>query len=149
MLSSIGIDIDCLPPFQFSLDAPAHLLPSRQELNEHVRLDIYRRYITATWVNPPGGLCPRMSFYATHFLEISNGIIARPSYLSLMPLFDRRFFMAMWFGALLSLAQIGHRLSGFRLCSYGVSSDVIDLLPTVSFLLSLGLILSDSQPSLN
>ena len=82
LLSSIGIDIDHLPPFQFSLDAPAHLLPSRQELNEHVRLDIYRCYITATWVNPPGGLRPRMSFYATHFLEISDGIITRPSYLS-------------------------------------------------------------------
>ena len=42
LLSSIGIDIDCLPPYQFSLNAPAHLLPSRQELNEHVKLDIYR-----------------------------------------------------------------------------------------------------------
>ena len=82
LLSLIGIDMDHLPPFQFSLDALAHLLPSRWELNEHVRLDIYRCYITATWVNPPGGLRPRMSFYATHFLEISDGIITRPDYLS-------------------------------------------------------------------
>ena len=71
-----------LPPFQFSLDAPAHLLPSRQELNEHVRLDIYQCYITATWVNPPGELHPRTSFYAIHFLEILDGIINWPSYLS-------------------------------------------------------------------
>ncbi len=74
--------MDRLPPFQFSLDAPAHLLLFQQELNEHVRLDIYRRYITTTWVNPPGGLRPRMSLYAEHFLEIFDGIIARHSYLS-------------------------------------------------------------------
>jgi hypothetical protein len=73
--------MDHLPPFQFSLDAPAHLLPSRQELNEHVRLDIYRLYISTTWVNPPGGLRPRMSFYAENFLKLSDGIIARPCYL--------------------------------------------------------------------
>ena len=28
LLGSIGIDIDHLPPFQFSLDASAHVLPS-------------------------------------------------------------------------------------------------------------------------
>ena len=82
MLSLFGIDIDCLRPFQFSLDALAHLLPYRQELNEYVRLDIYRCYITTTWVNHPSGLHPRMSFYVAYFLEISYGIIARPSYLS-------------------------------------------------------------------
>ena len=69
MLSVIDIDID-------------HLLPYRKELNELVHLDIYRRYIIVTWVNPPGGLHTRMSFYATHFLEISDGIISHPGYLS-------------------------------------------------------------------
>ena len=29
LLGSIGIEIDHLPPYQFLLDAPAHLLPSR------------------------------------------------------------------------------------------------------------------------
>ena len=73
LLSSIGISMDHLPPFQFSLDAPAHLLPSRQELNEHVRLDIYRLYISTTCVNPLGGLRPRMSFYVENFLEYLMG----------------------------------------------------------------------------
>ena len=70
MLGSIGIEIDRLPPYQFSLDAPAHLLPSRQVLNEHVRQDIYRQYITTTWCHPSGGLRPKMAFYAEHFLVI-------------------------------------------------------------------------------
>ena len=81
LLGSIGIEIDRLPPYQFSLDALAHLLPSRQELNEHVRQDIYRQYITTTCSNPPGGLRPKMAFYAKHFLEIQDGIIVRLAYL--------------------------------------------------------------------
>ena len=60
LLSSIRISMDHLPPFQFLLDAPAHLLPSRQELNEHVRLDIYRLYISTTWGNAPCGLRPHV-----------------------------------------------------------------------------------------
>ena len=80
-MGSIGIDIDRLPLCQFLLNALAHLLPSWQELNEHVRLDIYRQYITTTWVNPPSCLRSRMSFYAEHFLEIFDVIIVRPSYL--------------------------------------------------------------------
>ena len=47
LLGSMSIEIDRLP-HQFSLDAPTHLLPSRQELNEHVRHDIYKQYITTT-----------------------------------------------------------------------------------------------------
>ncbi len=81
LLGSIEIDIDRLPPYQFSLDAPAHFLPSRQELNEHFQQDIYRQYITTTWSNPSGGLRPRMAFYAEHFLEIQNGIVVRLAYL--------------------------------------------------------------------
>ena len=79
LLDSIGIEIDRLPPYQFTLDALAHLLPSRQELNEHVRQDIYRQYITTTWCHPPGGLRPKMAFYAEHFLEIQDCIVVRPT----------------------------------------------------------------------
>ena len=81
LLGSIRIEIDRLPPYQFLLDAPTHLLPSRQVLNEHVRQDIYRQYITTTWCHPSGGLRPKMAFYAEHFLVIQDGIVVRPAYL--------------------------------------------------------------------
>ena len=68
LLGSIGIEIDRLPPYQFSLDAPAHLLPSRQVLNEHVRQDIYRQYITTTWCHPSSGLRPRRPSMLSIFL---------------------------------------------------------------------------------
>ena len=48
LLGSIGISLDRLPLFQFFLDAPTHLLPPQWELNEHVRLDIYRQYVITT-----------------------------------------------------------------------------------------------------
>ena len=70
LLGLIGISLDHLPPFHFSLDAPTHLLPHQQELNEHVRLNIYRQYVINTWKNPPSGLRSCMAFYVEHFLEI-------------------------------------------------------------------------------
>lgn len=33
LLESAGIQLACLPPFRYSLDAPGHLLPARQGLN--------------------------------------------------------------------------------------------------------------------
>ena len=63
------IQIDCLPPFRYSLNTPDHLLPTQQELNMIIRDDIYRKFIQITWVNPPGGLHPKMAFYAKNFLE--------------------------------------------------------------------------------
>ena len=106
MLGSIRIDIDRLPPYQFSLDAPAHLLPSRQELNEHVRQDIYKQYITTTWCHPPGGLRPKMAFYAEHFLVIQDGIVVRRAYLY------RRWNHALRFS--LGSFRVGsHRLSAW------------------------------------
>jgi hypothetical protein len=76
----VGIQIDRLPPFRYSLDAPGHLLPTRQVLNKIIRDDIYRQFIQITWVNPPGGLRPKMAFYAEHFLELRDGFIVRPHY---------------------------------------------------------------------
>jgi hypothetical protein len=80
LLESVGIQIDRLPPFRYSLDAPGHLLPTRQVLNKIIRDDIYRQFIQITWVNPPGGLRPKMAFYAEHFLELRDGFIVRPQY---------------------------------------------------------------------
>lgn len=82
LLGLVGISMDHLPPFQFSLDTPTHLLPPQGELNEHIRLDIYRQYVITTWRNPPCGLHLRMAFYVEHFLDIQDGIILHPQYLT-------------------------------------------------------------------
>ena len=42
LLEFVGIAIDWLPPFRYSLDVPGHLLPLRQELIRIIRDDIYR-----------------------------------------------------------------------------------------------------------
>jgi hypothetical protein len=59
-----------------------HLATSyRQDmLNKIIRDDIYRQFIQITWVNPPGGLHPKMAFYAEHFLELRDGFIVQPHY---------------------------------------------------------------------
>ena len=44
LLASVGIQLDCLPLFQYSLDALGHLLPTRQELNKIIREDIYKQF---------------------------------------------------------------------------------------------------------
>ena len=69
-----------LPPFQYSLDAPGHLLPIRQELNKIIKEDIYKQFIQTTWISPPRGLCTKMAFYVEHFLEIRDMLIVRPKY---------------------------------------------------------------------
>jgi hypothetical protein len=48
LLESVGIQMDRLPPFWYSLDAPGHLLPTRQVLNKIIKDDIYRRFIQIT-----------------------------------------------------------------------------------------------------
>jgi hypothetical protein len=80
LLGSVGIQIDHLPPFQYSLDAPGHLLPTKQVLNKIIINDIYRQFIQITWVNPPGGLRPKMAFYDEPFFELRDGLIIRPQY---------------------------------------------------------------------
>jgi len=77
---SVAIQIDRLPPFKYSLDTPGHLLPTRQVLNKIIRDDIYKKFIRNTWVNPPGGLHPKMAFYVEHFLEFRDGFIVQPHY---------------------------------------------------------------------
>lgn len=42
LLESVGIAMDQLPLFIYSLDAPSHLLPARHEMNKIIRDDIYR-----------------------------------------------------------------------------------------------------------
>jgi hypothetical protein len=80
LLESVGIQMDHLPPFLYSLDALGHLLPTRQVLNKIIRDDIYRWFIQIIWVNPLRGLHPKMAFYVEHFLELRDGLITRPQY---------------------------------------------------------------------
>ena len=81
LLESVGIQLDRLPPFRYSLDAPGHLLPTRQELNKIIREDIYRQFIQVTSVNAPRGLHPKMAFYTENFLQLIDGFIIRPKYM--------------------------------------------------------------------
>ena len=62
-----------LPPLRYSLYAPGHLLPTRQELNRSIREDIYRLSIQVTWTSPPETLGSKMSFYLEHLLELWDG----------------------------------------------------------------------------
>jgi hypothetical protein len=80
LLASVGITMDRLPPFRYSLDAPGHLLPTRQEMNTIIREDIYRQFVQVTWINPQGGLRPKMAFYVEHFMVMRDGLIVRPHY---------------------------------------------------------------------
>jgi hypothetical protein len=52
LLESVGIRINCLLPFRYSLDTTGHFLPTRHALNKIIRDDIERQFIHITWVNP-------------------------------------------------------------------------------------------------
>jgi len=54
----------------YSLNAPGHVLSTRQGLNRITLDDIYREYIT--WIDPLGGLRPKITFYADHFMELRD-----------------------------------------------------------------------------
>jgi hypothetical protein len=76
----MGITMDRLPPFRYSLDAPGHLLPTKQEMNTIIQEDIYKQFVHVTWINPQGGLRPKMAFYVEHFMVMRDGLIVRPHY---------------------------------------------------------------------
>jgi hypothetical protein len=78
ILESVGIQIDRLPPFWYSLDAASNLLPTRQVLNKIIKNDISRQFIKITWVNPLGGLRLKIAFYGEQFLELRDGFIVQP-----------------------------------------------------------------------
>jgi hypothetical protein len=78
LLQSMTISPERLPPFSFSLDAPRHLLPTRQVLNQAIREDIYRLYIQVTWTSPSTSLGSKMSFYLEHFLELRMASSSAP-----------------------------------------------------------------------
>jgi hypothetical protein len=48
LLVLVGITMDRLPPFRYSLDALGHLLPTRQEMNTIIIEDIYRKFVWLT-----------------------------------------------------------------------------------------------------
>ncbi|KAH9310554.1 hypothetical protein KI387_025589, partial [Taxus chinensis] len=88
LLDLVGIQIDCLPPFQYSLNTPSHLLPTKQVVNRPIQEDIYRCFIQTTWVNPHGGLCPKMSFMQSIFLRSemdSSSTLSTPFVTGCMP----------------------------------------------------------------
>jgi len=72
LLEYVGISIDQLPPFRYSMDAPGHPLPTRQELNRIIKDDIYKQFVQVTWTNPQGKLRPKMAFYVENYIEASS-----------------------------------------------------------------------------
>lgn len=52
-------------------------------MNRYIRDNIYKQFIHTIWVNSCEALPPEMVFYKEHLLELKDGFIFRPSYLSL------------------------------------------------------------------
>lgn len=48
---SVGISIDRLPPYRYSLNALGHLLSTRQEFNKVIQNDIYKQFVQVIWTN--------------------------------------------------------------------------------------------------
>ena len=76
----LGLDLDRLPPFQYSLDAPpSPFSPTDQEVNRLIRADLLQLHTWRTWFHPK--LPVKLDFYHRHCLQISHeGFIILPSY---------------------------------------------------------------------
>ncbi len=78
---SHGMNINALPPFQYSLDCP-HLNMTKTEKNRVIRADIIKLNNERTWTSPTTPLGRKMAQYKALFLHISqDGFILRPSYM--------------------------------------------------------------------
>ena len=78
-----GVDIERLPPFQYSLDAPSLTL-SKQEINKLIKQDLTQLDTKRTWMEPIGELGTKKKFYKEHFLLLSNdGFITRAAYMDI------------------------------------------------------------------
>ena len=76
----MGIQMEQLPPYKYSLDVPSQLLTTRHELNKIIKDGIYRPFIHIAWVNPKCKLHPKMVYYLEHFMEMRDKLIIRPQY---------------------------------------------------------------------
>ena len=76
-----GLDIDCLPPFQYDLASPyIHL--SHGERNRIIRQDLWQLYTRETWVTPSQPLPRKMQYYSDQFLSTTDtGFLRRPRYM--------------------------------------------------------------------
>lgn len=54
LIQSVGIQMNHLCPFTYSLSAPRHFLVNKTEMNGIIKDDIYRQYIQVTWENLTG-----------------------------------------------------------------------------------------------
>lgn len=77
LLESTYTSMDRLLPFKYSMDAPGHLLHTRQELKRILLDDIYRHYVGH--LNKPSRqvtseLHPKMTSYAQHFIKVRDGL---------------------------------------------------------------------------
>ena len=76
-----GLNMDRLPPFQYSLDAPT-LTVTRMEITKLIRQDLIQLDTRRTWIEPIQELGTKMAFYREHLLQLSeDGFVTRPSYM--------------------------------------------------------------------
>jgi hypothetical protein len=80
LLQLVGISMDHLPPFRYSLNSSNRILLTKKELNKIIREDIFKQFIQVTLVDPPRGLNPKMAFYAEYFMKLRYILIVWPSY---------------------------------------------------------------------
>ena len=89
-IESHGLNIDQLPPFQYSLDAPSLEL-TKQEINKLIRQDLVQNDTRRTWIDPVQGLGTKRAFYKENFLHLTeDGFIIRPEYMDVHLSFSTR-----------------------------------------------------------
>lgn len=80
-MTSLGLDMDRLPPFRYSLDDPRLCWEmTRHEISQVIRADLLQLHTYRTWIYPTR-LPTKMATYRDHFLRISDdGLITSPGY---------------------------------------------------------------------
>ena len=80
-LQSHGIDIERLPPFQYSLDAPSLSL-TKSEITLLIKQNLIQLDTRRTWTQPAQELGTKMGFYRKYFLQLTkDGFVVRPAYM--------------------------------------------------------------------
>ena len=76
-----GFDMDRLPHFQYSLDAPSLSL-TQTGITRLIRQDLIQLDTRRTWIQPTRELGTKMAFYREHLLELTqDGFVMRPTYM--------------------------------------------------------------------
>ena len=76
-----GFDMDKLPPFQYSLDAPSLTL-TWTKITQLIKQDLIQLDTRRTWIQLTPQLGTKMAFYREHLLELTeDDFKTRPTYM--------------------------------------------------------------------